>query len=184
MNRAQVAALLAAAAAVDPEFPVLDDAGLATWAAQLTDVPMTAAVEALQDHYPRHSRPIVPADIVTHWQTTLPQPAERRGTVLVLPDARLPTDPRHRVQALSDLRTATATLARATGVPPLGPCTLRLRWTVPDGHRRDPDHVAATVMACADGLADAGVLGDLVDHGSELERGDAPTLVIELKPTR
>ncbi|MEV0677213.1 hypothetical protein AB0I60_11910 [Actinosynnema sp. NPDC050436] len=181
-HRAHVAALLAAAAAVDPAFPVLDDAGLATWTAQLADVPLTSAVEALQAHYRHHTRSIVPADIVAHWQATLPHPPDRRGTVLVLPNARLPTDPRDRVRALADLRGATAALARVTGVPPQGPCALRLRWTVPDGHRRDPDHVTATAMACADGLADAGVIDDLVDHEAHWERGDAPTLVIELRP--
>ncbi|MEU4801270.1 hypothetical protein [Actinosynnema sp. NPDC023587] len=182
MNRAQVAALLAAAAALDPAFPPQDDAGLATWAAHLADVPVTTAIEALRTHYPDRARPIVPTDVVAYWQSTLAHSPGRRCTVLVLPNARLPADPRHRVQALTDLRAATATLARATGVPPLGPCALRLRWTVPDGHRRDPDHVTASVMACADGLADAGVLEELVDHGAELARGDAPTLVIELRP--
>ncbi|GAA1331293.1 hypothetical protein [Saccharothrix algeriensis] len=178
MNRTQVAALLRAASAVDPRLPAPDATALDAWAALLDDVPPEVAADALRDHYRRHTETIMPADVVRHWRAALrgadrPGPPRRRSYLLVLPDACLPP---------ADLRAATADLARATGVPPLGRCSIRLRRTAPDGRAGDPERLVASTRACAEGLVDAGVAALVVQRTPEAGTGPRHALVLVVKP--
>ncbi|RKT52055.1 hypothetical protein [Saccharothrix australiensis] len=178
MNRTQVAAVLRAASAVDPRLAAPDDDTLTAWAAQLDDVPVEVAQEAIRVHYRQSARAITPADIVRHWRVTLRDagpPAVRppRSYLLVLPNPRLPP---------AELRATTAELARKTGIPPLGHCSIRLLWTVPDGHHGDPEHLAASVQACADGLVDAGIAALVIQRTPEIRTDPRLSLAIAVKP--
>lgn len=62
-------------------------------------------------------------------------------------------------------------LARATHIPELGRCRVRLTWFVNTRYRRDADNIVSTLKAACDGLVDAGIVPD-----------DTPGLMAKLMP--
>ncbi|GGM65071.1 hypothetical protein GCM10012275_39520 [Longimycelium tulufanense] len=112
---------------------------------------------------------------------------------LALPYPRPPltANQRHhwarRAHLIAEIRHTTATLARATGIPPLGRCAVRLIWTVTDRRRRDADNLVPTLKACADGLVDARVVADdtpdlMVKHMPEITHGHRAGLALVVEP--